>query len=463
MSELTFINASRWHMNHSAFLVGICISSFTFAATIPEINYRTNDGAENRKFIFVNNPEEIRAEDRFCDLSDDLKINGTTSCSKVLHRLTNISGVYRTWFEHTNKTNDTLNYGVRIYNPGPNCIDVTVTGKGSVINAIFSAGKEFVSLFSDRTPKSESLCATQQTYVFLEKNIPVRNFFTGVVDFEISGGTAVVDHLAFIDRPAPSTRYTGYDIRVVGRVHESLVYKGLSFDSEAEAKNVDFTFSDDDPNGRLKVAYKFFTPIIKDENDISEAGKCDLTQTPLCSGVAGYFTEQPIITDNWVTHITIDPFDNNPRRTRAVQTDNISLFTPGYSNGCLTNGLNTANCLEISGSYLHYYPDFSKWLYPNWANWGVVYTISGLLKNNGKKSRVFRLAIRPDAHTSIAYRDENRIWRQASLEKSITESQSFPYFSKVIEPGKTATYEAKIVLSGPASGTLENIATLNDN
>jgi len=52
-------------MNLSAFLIGIGITSFAFAATIPEIIYRTNPGSENRKFIFVNNPEEIRAEDRY--------------------------------------------------------------------------------------------------------------------------------------------------------------------------------------------------------------------------------------------------------------------------------------------------------------------------------------------------------------------------------------------------------------
>ena len=446
-----------------AFLVGLGLTSFTYAASIPEIIYQTNAGAENRKLLFVNNPEEIRAEEKYCDLADNININSTTSCSKVLHRLTSVSGAYRTWFEHTNKTSNTLKYGVRIYNPGPDCIKVIVSGKGSVLNAIFSAGREFVDLFNDRSPKSETLCATQQTFVFLEKAIPARNFFTGVVDFEISEGTAIVDHLAFIDRPAPSTKYTGYDFRVVGLVHESLVYKGLSFNSEATAKNVNFTFGDDDPSGRLKVAYKFFSPFVKSEDDISEAGRCDSRQSPPCTGKSGVFSDQPIVVDNWVTHITIDPFDKNPRRTRAVQTDNISLFTPGYSKGCLSNGLNTQDCMEISGSYLHYYPDFSKWLYPNWANWGVVYTISGTLKNIGSKSRVFRLGVRPDAHTSIAYRDENRIWRQVSLEKAVLETQSFSYFSKVVPPGETTTYEAKLVLSGPASGTLENIATISDH
>jgi hypothetical protein len=440
----------------------VMVSSFQAkGASVPVIQYVTTAGTENRKLIFVNNPEEIRAEAKFCDLADEGSIGGSARCAKVLHRLNQVSGNFRNWYEHTNKTSSNINYGVRIYNPGPGCVDIAVKGKGSVTNAVFLAGKEFVDLFSKPKPFSTRICATEQTYISLVQNIPPRNFFAGVVDFNVIGGDVVIDNLAYAARPAPSTAYMGYDRRVVGGVHESLVYKGISPHSEAVASQVDFTFGDQDPDGILKVAYKFFKPFASAPAEISNAGRCETGKNPPCFGSAGIFEDQPTVVDNWVTHIVVDPFDRNPRRTRAVQTDNVTLYMPGYGSGCLGKGFEVSGCLPITSEFLHYYPDFSRWLYPNWANWGVVYRVKGLLKNQGQNSRVFNLSIRPDGHTAIAYRASDGIWRQARLEKIEYENRSFTYFSKVLGPGETYSYEAMLVLSGPASGTLENRAFLS--
>ncbi len=432
-----------------------------FASSIPLIQYVTSAGDEDRKLIFVNNPEEIRSEGKYCDLADDGANRDGGRCAKVLHRLNGVSGNFRNWFEHTNKTASNINYGVRIYNPGPGCVDILVKGKGSVTNAVFLGGKEFVDLFSNSQPFSKSLCPNEQTFVTLIPSIPSRNFFAGVVDFNISGGGVVIDNMAFVNRPAEVTGYTGYDRRVLGGVHESLVYKGFSPHSEAVARDVDFTFGDDDPDGILKVAYKYFRPFARPPAEIQNAGRCEVGKSPVCSGSAGYFDASPSVVDSWVTHIVVDPFDKNPRRMRAVQSDNVTLFMPGYGVGCLGKGFEVESCLPISSEYLHYYHDFSRWLYPNWANWGVLYRVKGVLKNNGQNSRVFNLSIRPDAHTSIAYRGSDNKWRQARLEKIDYSNRSFTYYSKVVAPGESFSYEAMLVLSGPASGTLENLATLS--
>jgi len=432
-----------------------------YAASVPLIQYVTAAGAENRSLIFVNNPEEIRAEGKYCDLADDASTKEGGSCAKVLHRLNGVSGNFRNWFEHTNKTAANINYGVRIYNPGPGCVDIVIKGKGSVTNSIFSGGKEFVDLFSNSKPISVTICAAEQTFVTLVPSVPPRNFFAGVVDFNVSGGGVVIDNMAFVNRPAAATGYMGYDRRVIGGVHESLVYKGISAHSEAVASGVDFTFGDEDPDGNLKVAYRYFRPFAKPPAEILNAGRCETGRNPACSGSAGKFDSSPSVAESWVTHIVVDPFDKNPRRMRAVQSDNISLFMPGYGAGCLGKGFEVAGCFPIASDYLHYYPDFSKWLYPNWANWGVLYRVKGILKNNGQNSRVFQLSIRPDAHTSIAYRGSDSQWRQARLETIEYGNRSFTYYSKVLGPGETYSYEAMLVLSGPASGTLENQAALS--
>ncbi len=430
-------------------------------ASVPTIQYAPSAGDENRQLIFVNNPEEIRAEGKYCDLADGATSKGGTRCAKVLHRLNGVSGNFRNWFEHANKTGSNINYGVRIYNPGPGCVDLCVKGRGSVTNAVFLGGKEFVDLFSNSKPFSTTVCPNEQAYVTLIPSIAPGNYFAGVVDFNITGGGAVIDNMAFVNRPADATAYMGYDRRVIAGVHESFVYKGLSSHSEAVASGVDFTFGDEDPDGVLKVAYRLFRPFARPPADIQNAGRCELGRSPACSGSAGNFDASPSVADSWVTHIVVDPFDSNPRRKLAVQSDNITLFMPGYGSGCLGKGFEVEGCLPISGEYLHYYPDFSKWLYPNWANWGVLYRVKGVLKNNGLDSRVFDLSIRPDAHTAIAYRGSDNQWRQARLEKLDNSNRSFTYYSKVIGPGETFSYEAMLVLSGPAAGTLENQASLS--
>lgn len=66
------------------------ISSLAVAA--PTVSYTLSGGSESRKLIFVNNPEEIRAEAGACDLSDNLTVGGTY-CGVVVHRITNATGI----------------------------------------------------------------------------------------------------------------------------------------------------------------------------------------------------------------------------------------------------------------------------------------------------------------------------------------------------------------------------------
>lgn len=435
-------------------------SGIAVSQNIPEIKYRTHAGKDNRMLIFVNNPEVLRTGAGLCDLADDMTTSQGTYCGKVIHRLTQVSGNFRNWFEHTNATPYSLRYAVRVYNPGETCVKIHVKGKGSVNNALFQGGREFVDLFSKYSPVDIQLCPNQQTYLSLVTNISPAFFFAGVVDFDITGGDVIIDNLAFVEKPAPRTKYMGHTTRVVGQVHESLVYKGLSFDSEAEASEVNFVFDDNTPDGRLKVAYRHFKAPegVSDAN--SNAARCAQDQSPPCRGVIGSYEASPQISDHWITHIVVDPNDKNPKRARAVQSDNITMLTPGLGRQCLEKGFERGECLAISPLFLSYYSDFNRWLYPNWGNWGVVYTIRGVLENRGSTPRIFRLGLRADAHSAIAYAGRDRIWRQQLLEKPNSPEKYFTYYEHKLMPWESVPYEAKLVLSGPGAGTIENIAVI---
>lgn len=438
----------------------MAMTSFVQADNIPEINYRTHAGKDNRMLIFVNNPEVISTSGGSCDLADDIKTPQGTYCGKVLHRLNQVTGNFRNWFEHTNRTPYSLSYAVRVYNPGTSCVNIHVKGKGTVNNSMSQGGREFVDLFSRFNPTDIELCPTQQAYLTVVSGISPAFFFAGVVDFDVKGGSVVIDNLAYREKPAPRTTYMGYTTRSVGRVYESLVYKGISFQSEAEASGVDFTFDDSTSDGRLKVAYRYFQPPEGVIDPLSDAGRCSLDQNPNCRGKIGSYQDTPTISDHWITHIVVDPNDKNPKRVRAVQSDNITLYTPGHGSSCLDRGFEVGGCLAISPFFLAYYPEFNQWLYPNWGNWGVVYTVRGVLRNEGSSPRIFRLGLRADAHSPIAYMGKDRIWRQKTLEKPLNGEQYFTYYEHKLMPGESAPYEAKIVLSGPGAGTLENIAIL---
>lgn len=436
------------------------------AASVPEITYVKTGGVDNRKLVFVNNPEEIHAEAGACDLADNLAVGGTY-CGRSIHRITGAIGNYRNWWEHINKTNRSIGYGVKLYNPGPNSATVTVKGKGFTLNAGSLGGKEFVDMFNSYGSTVYTVNPTNTLWVYqtpTNNHIVQGQFFAGVVDFNISGQGLIMDNVAYDSNLNPSLVYIGYITRVMGAVHESLVYKGLSSTTEVLASNVNFTVSDLDQSGRLNVRYPLYN--MPQQNVIpSTEGYCSTSLSPYCQGDIGGYSESSTTRDSWITHISPDPNDPNPKRQNAVTTDIATLYMPGLPSSCTLETANpSTTCFEISPFYKWYYNDFAAWKYPNWGNWAIHYKLSGSITNTGTRTRTFHIGIRADGNAPIAYKGQDGVWRQFLMTKAdpANPNDYFPYSYLSVNSGQTLNYNADVILSGPGSGTFENLFKLTN-
>jgi hypothetical protein len=439
----------------------VCFAGMQNAAfaSAPLLQYKTTAGPDNRKLIFVNNPEILHAERGMCDIGDTISVRGTP-CGRSLFRVDNAIGVYRNWFEHINRTGAPLRYAVRVRNEGSACARVTVSGSGFSRNAVSEGGREFVGLFSGAAPFVYNVCPGEHRFLMAidGANAVARwKFFTGVVDFQIEGEPLVVENVAFHHAPAEVLEPLGYTTRTDFTAHESLVYKGVSEHSQAVADNVNFVLDEATPVGRLKVRYATYAmPVSSGEGS---EGRCLPSTFPRCTGETGSFkaVEER---DHWVTHIAPNPEDANPKRANAVVSDLVTLITPGLPEGCLVpSAIAVESCFLMSPFYKWYYPDFEKWKYPNWGNWAVQYILKGTLTNKGSRARTVHFGIRADGNSPIAYKGHNTPWKYFPLVKASNNNPNdyFPYATIEVPVGATLPYQVEYVLSGPAAGTLQNL------
>jgi hypothetical protein len=428
----------------------------TAAASVPEVSYVVSNGPHQRQLVFVNNPEEIHAQAGACDVADAMSFS-STPCARSLFRYENVKGYIRNWWEHTNKTGRSLKYGVRLYNPGPNLAHIAVSGEGTISDSISFGGDEFVQLFKGRNARTLDIPPGRIAWLTTLSNIPPGKFFVGVVDFQVSGQPIIMDNLAFFDTPASVTSPMPFVDRVMGRVREGLVYKGIASASEAHAKNMNFAFSDADAPGRMKVQYRRFT-----HSQSSDVALCSSETTPLCRGEVGSRASAPEQRDHWVTHIAPDPADSNPKRLRAVVSDMVSFLVPGLPDGCDPSDAGSQqSCFEVSHRYRFSIESGNTPLFPNLGNWAVHYKVSGVLRNGGTKERLVHFGIRADGNSPIAYKASNSGWRQKALTKaSASPNDYFPYGEFVVPAGASLPYSVEMVLSGPGAGTLENLVRL---
>lgn len=450
----------HWFLSSTALLAIFGVAGIAHAASTAGIAYRVSAGDANRRLIFSNNPEEIHADRNACDLADNLEVAGSY-CGKSILRITGALGNYRNWWEHSNKTGRNLTYAVRVYNPGPATAKVTIRGSGLTLEGPTRGGQEFVDMFRRYGRTEHSVGAGKSFWVFNSGSaIPPGKYFAGVVDFDVAGAPVIIDNLAFFNQPAPSTLPMGYTRRVLGPVHESLVYKGLSPHSEAVAEGVDFVIDDDDEPGRLNISHPRY--LLPDPSD-TVVGRCAEGREPLCQGERGGFASTPTVTDHWITHI--GPVSRNPdiSRNRAVFNDLVTLFTPGVPAGCKIESRESADtCFALAPNLQWHYPDLGTWEYPNWGNWAVHYKLRGTIVNQGRRTRTIHLGLRASGSSPIAYRGQDGIWLQYALKRADPENPNdyFPYSLIEIPPGQSVPYHGDVILSGPASGEIQNLVRL---
>lgn len=372
-----------------------------YSEMAPTVSYAPRGGPV---LLYGNNPEQITA----ADLAD-ARFGGHT-----LYRESLDPGRYRSFFEHLNRTPHWLGFGVRLYNPGREPVEVRLGGQGFV--ASHRGGEPFRQALADTDVEVRSLPPGGTLYVQRHDDAiaPLR-FFSGVADFEVRGGRVIMDHLAYTDlgRVPGSLDYVGYvQRREPDGTREARMYKGLSPHSEVGASGVDFTLDDTTGNGTLPVRYRTY----------------DLER--------GEYREPETFTRGWTTHIGPGQGD------QAVTRDMLRFETPRWG---------TIDPLR---------PSDGVGEYPNLGNWGATHTFEGKVTNRGTKARVVSLDFLANPHhgANFAWQFGQGPWQSASLGKG----ERFTYGAVLVPPGQSRPYRVSVVLGGPSGGALRQFVTVGD-
>ena len=430
-------------------------------AQAPVVRYVRETPAVERQLIFVNNPErlEIGLTDTtpgsvtrgstFSDLAD------ATLGRKSLLNMTIEPGSYRNVFEHVyNFSRATtpiaatrpIAYGVMIFNPNATNITVTTRGKGFVTGTA-TAAQPFVDLFNNPAP--QTIIVRPNRYQFLLKSdtdygaagvINVGSFFTGVVDFDVSGGRCKVVNIAFQDVATVSAfldanakpvadpaialadaEYSGFVTRRYSQVSapESRVYKGLMTYPNTLASdggvvaNLLFTITDATPIGALFVTYPLY---VRDAT----------------TGIASPSTTN-VSAAGWYTH-------NTPLRDttaiKMVGTDMLDILMPGYG-----------TVYSLASTYAPNTP-FAQ---SNVGNWGVMYRDVVTVSNTSGSARTITLTLNNSSGggSPIAYKNDAGAWQQTVVRATL-----FTYRTVTVPANTTRVIEGTFTLVCPGVGTL---------
>lgn len=391
----------------TAFLI-IGFSLFPFvnirAVNVVDIAYIKGG---NRSLIFVNNPEQIFSG----DLGDG------NFGDKTIMRATGVTGAYRNYFEHLNRTGFTIGHGVQLYNPNSAAITVRINGSG--YEASVNGGRPFRQMFGNYSSAGTPYTVPAGGSRWLMRNdnsIANNSFFSGVIDFVVSGGSVTVNNIAYRSFGAldGSTAYMGYIQRVEpDGTHEARVYKGTSSYTEVTAGNLDFSISDSDGTGVLPVRHPNYN---------------------LTTGGYG----SPITrTGGWISHI---PPSNN---ANAITNDMLSFNMPGW--GPLIDPV-----VKSDG----------EGKYPNLGDWGVVYVTSGTVTNNGSRTRNLSINLKanPTSSARIAYRGSDGVWRDLT----IAAGSNIQHYTFSVPAGGLVSFQSRFVLGGPSGGNLTQSIALNN-
>jgi hypothetical protein len=357
----------------------------------------------DRQLIGVNNPEQIYS----VDLGDANRGN------KVLYRATLAPGKYRDWFSHVNRSGFAIGHGVSITNPDTAAVTITNHGKGFFASIL--GGRPFSDMFNSYSVAGTKTKLLPGQSMWLWRNdasVPSTSFFSGVIDFDVSGGLAVVDNVAYqtFANLTGTRAYTGYITRVESDgSRQSRVYKGLTQNNSVLAPNINYTITSTD-TGALPVRTS------------------DYNLTTQTFGA--------LVTRNyWISNI--GPAQNG----QSVTSDMVSWAMPGWG---------TINPLRRSDADNNY---------PNLGNWGVTYILTGSITNNAGASRTIAVNLQAPAGGGcpIAYRSADGVWRSSKIDAGLNQNIT----SFVVPNGATVAFDARYILGGPGAGTIRNTVTVN--
>jgi len=350
-----------------------------------------------RTLFFLNNPEQLVLSDL-----GDAALGDVT-----LYRVT-ASGACRSFFEHVNKTGRTIGFGIQVYNPGPGARTIDVRAAGFV--ASIQGGEPFADALGgagDAAPIE--LAAGASTWILRrDEAIAAGAFFSGVVDYDVTGGGVIVNHTAYdaFGGLDGSTSELGYLQRVEpDGTHEARMYKGRASASEVTLEGLAWTVDDATPAGPLPVRVRRYD---------------------LIGGAYGV----PIVASAWTSHI--GPSQN----VAATTSDMVSFDLPGW------------------GVFDPLVRSDGEDKYPNLGNWGVIYRVAARVDNEGASPRVIRARIEasPGAGAVIAARAGGGAWSAFRLEAG----QARVLASTTVPAGHGAILEVAWVLGGPSGGAIKN-------
>lgn len=393
----------KTHLGGLFFLIILFFNTSIQAATIPEINYSKKS---SRSLIFVNNPEQITSSDL-----GDWDYN-----SAAILQTGRLKGKYRNFFEHVNKTGFTIGYAIQLYNPNPYPITVKVTGSGYTPTVY--GGKPFSQMFGEDSENTKNYQVDAQNSIWLMKQdntIKNNSFFSGVIDFEIIDGEAIINNIAYrkFDNLPDSYDYIGYVQRIEpDGTHEARMYKGITSYSEVTANNIDFVINNTDKPGVLKVKH------------------------PVYNLTTNNYSPPKLKENGWYSNI--GPASNSEATTK----DMVPFYIPDWG-----------------GIYPKSSSDGEE-KYPNLGNWGIIYRIKGTVTNYSNYSRRLSVNLKAPNNSNVflAYQGNDGVWRDLQVKPG----QNIQYYTFNVAVGQTISYSAAYVLGGPSGGNILQSISLNN-
>lgn len=415
-----------------------------------------------RQLIFVNNPEKIVLRYRefatssptFGTVFDDLADPGQGQ--KALFQMTLDAGSYRDNFEHVyrgflDSTETGLgvaapaHYAVHVYNPNSTAIFVTLVGKG--FRSGTEGGRPLAEMLNaeaagNPAPVTYRVAAKRALWL-MRTDIDYGNtrplnqsssgtFFSGAVDFDVSGGQFVVTHLVYQNFRS-LTNWT--DMGFIARSNatsanasappESRVYKGLMA-SPGQMTS---------PGG--VIADVTFTV----DANTAVASELPVTYPQYVDAGGRNFAPSPTATVNapfWVTH-------NIPsRRGDSVSNDMYDFLMPGFGTVFALSPVVAPN---------------TPFREANIANWGILYHDRVTVVNNDARDRTFALTLNNFSSSggNIAYQNDSGVWTFTRLQGTGTGSNPpLPYRTFTVPAGGTRTVDGFFILGSPSVGTIRH-------
>jgi len=445
-------------VTHSVF--SLPVTAHNSSETVPEISYHLST-QNQRQLIFMNNPEFLWFNRKTCDLADSFPERRNLPCGRSLFHVDQLSqGSYRAWWEHRNMMPFGIHSGVLISNPTSFPVRLILNNEGIETNSFKNGGAEFVRMFNSPNKDIEiTMAAGERRFLGSSQNkkIAPGHFFAGVIDFKVLEGEIKLEEVVYQSEPAAQLTPIGYSDRTDFGVHESLVYKGISQNSSVTLSGAHFIIDDTTPEGSLPVAYKFHEVLPFDGLQAT----CRPDRLPACVGNALRPFAQSVQSDSWVTHISPDPQDPNPKRKRAIVSDLIELALPGSAPSCASQWpIKVNSCMRMSHQFFWYLQDFKTWRLPNWGNWGVHYSHPIRISNKGAHPRLVKLRVTADGTSPIAFKGTGtgKHWQQVFLnpKSKSPEDASIVIAQATVDPQTDVDLFGEFILSGPGAGTLEH-------